>query len=157
MIIRKVEIENIKNYDSIAYEFEPGVTAIKGPNGAGKTTILEAIAYALFDSLPYKKEDFLKRGSKKGSVRVTFVSALDGREYTVYRDTANGYYVYDPITKARLVDQKNQVATWIKDHLGVEPTTDLRTLFTSTIGVPQGTFTVEFLEQAAKRKMGFDK
>jgi exonuclease SbcC len=157
MLIRKVELENIKNYESASYEFEPGVTAINGPNGAGKTTILEAIAYSLFDSLPYKKEDFLKRGAKKGFVRVTFVSAVDGREYTVYRDTANSYYVFDPITKARLVEQKTQVANWIKEHLGIEPTTDIKTLFTSTIGVPQGTFTVDFLEQAAKRKIGFDK
>jgi DNA repair protein SbcC/Rad50 len=157
MHISKVELENIKNYDTASYEFEAGVTAISGPNGAGKTTILEAIAYALFDSLPYKKEDFLKRGTKKGMVRVTFVSAVDGREYTVYRDTANGYYVFDPITKAKLVEQKNQVAGWIKEHLGVEPTTDLKTLFTSTIGVPQGTFTVDFAEAPAKKKIGFDK
>jgi exonuclease SbcC len=157
MLISKVEIENIKSSESATYEFEAGVTAISGPNGAGKTTILEAIAYALFDSLPYRKEDFLKRGTKKGSVRVTFVSALDGREYTVYRDTANGYYVFDPITKAKLVEQKTQVGSWIKEHLGVEPTTDLKMLFTSTIGVPQGTFTVDFSEQPAKRKIGFDK
>src|SRR5688572_26492405 len=157
MHISKVELENIKNYDAASYEFEAGVTAISGPNGAGKTTILEAIAYALFDSLPYKKEDFLKRGTKKGMVRVTFVSAVDGREYTVYRDTANGYYVFDPITKAKLVEQKNQVAGWIKEHLGVEPTTDLKTLFTSTIGVPQGTFTVDFAEAPAKKKISFDK
>jgi DNA repair protein SbcC/Rad50 len=157
MHISKVELENIKNYDEASYEFEAGVTAISGPNGAGKTTILEAIAYALFDSLPYKKEDFLKRGTKKGSVRVTFVSASDGREYTVYRDTATSYYVYDPITKARLVEQKGQVASWIKEHMGVEPTTDLKSLFTSTIGVPQGTFTVDFAEQPAKKKVGFDK
>ncbi|MBI3654419.1 MAG: SMC family ATPase [Acidobacteria bacterium] len=157
MLIRKVEIENIKNYDTASYEFEAGVTAINGANGAGKTTILEAIAYCLFDSLPYRKEDFVKRGCKKGSVRVTFASAVDGREYTVYRDTANGYYVFDPITKARLVEQKNQVCGWIKEHMGVEPSTDLKTLFTSTIGVPQGTFTIDFMEQAAKRKVGFDK
>jgi DNA repair protein SbcC/Rad50 len=157
MFISKVELENIKNYDEASYEFEAGVTAISGPNGAGKTTILEAIAYALFDSLPYKKEDFLKRGAKKGSVRVTFVSAVDGREYTIYRDTTNGYYVFDPITKARLVEQKSQVSNWIKEHMGVEPSTDLKTLFTSTIGVPQGTFTVDFAEQPAKKKIGFDK
>jgi exonuclease SbcC len=157
MLITRVELENIKNYESGEFEFEPGVTAISGPNGAGKTTILEAIAYALFDHLPYKKEDFLRRGSKKGSVRVTFKSVVDDREYTVYRDTAAGYHIYDPITKLRLVEQKSQVGAWLKLHLGVEPGTDLKTLFVSTIGVPQGTFTVDFAEQPAKRKVGFDK
>jgi DNA repair protein SbcC/Rad50 len=157
MLISKVELENIKNYAEASFEFEPGVTAISGPNGAGKTTIIEAIAWTLFDQLPYKKEDFLRRGAKKGVARVTFVSALDGREYTVHRDTSTGYYIYDPITKLRLVEQKQQVAGWLKQHLGVEPTTDLKTLFTSTIGVPQGMFTVDFAEQPARRKVSFDR
>ncbi|MCI0487503.1 MAG: AAA family ATPase [Blastocatellia bacterium] len=157
MLIARVELENIKSYESGSFEFGAGVTAISGPNGSGKTTILEAIAWALFDQLPYKKEDFLRRGARKGSVRVTFASALDGRHYTVYRDTASGYHVYDPITKLKLVEQKSQVGSWIKEHLGVEPTTDLKSLFTSTIGVPQGTFTVDFADQPAKRKISFDK
>jgi DNA repair protein SbcC/Rad50 len=157
MIISKVELENIKNYEEGTFEFEPGVTAISGPNGAGKTTLIEAISWAIFDQLPYKKEDFLRRGAKKGAVRVTFVSAIDAREYTVYRDTATGYYIYDPITKMRLVEQKQQVGAWIKQHLGVEPGTDLKALFVSTIGVPQGMFTVDFAEQPAKRKISFDK
>ncbi len=157
MLITRVELEKIKNYEAGSFEFGPGVTAISGPNGAGKTTILEAISWALFDQLAYKKEDFLKRGAKKGSVRVTFVSALDGREYTVYRDTGTGYYVYDPVTKLRLVEQKNQVAVWLRQHLGVEPGADLKSLFTSTIGVPQGTFAVNFADQPSRRKVGFDK
>lgn len=157
MLITRVELENIKNYDAVAYNFEPGITAISGPNGSGKTTIIESIAYALFDYLPYKKEDFLKRGATKGTVRVTFTSEVDGREYTVYRDTANGYFIYDPITQGRLVEQKSQVIHWIRDHLGIDARTDLRTLFTSTIGVPQGTFTLEFADQPAKRKIGFDR
>jgi exonuclease SbcC len=157
MLITRVELENIKNYESGQYEFGPGVTAISGPNGAGKTTVIEAIAWALFDQLPYKKEDFLRRGAKKGSVRVTFLSALDEREYTVYRDTGAGYYIYDPVTKIRLVEQKGQVALWIKQHLGVEPGADLKSLFVSTIGVPQGMLTVDFADQPAKRKVAFDK
>src|SRR2546423_5665883 len=157
MLISKVELENIKNYEEASFEFEPGVTAISGPNGAGKTTIIEAIAWTLFDQLPYKKEDFLRRGAKKGIARVTFVSSLDGRQYTVHRDTSTGYYIYDPITKLRLVEQKQQVAGWLKQHLGVDPTTDLKTLFTSTIGVPQGMFTVDFAEPPARRKVSFDR
>ncbi|HVG17594.1 MAG TPA: AAA family ATPase [Blastocatellia bacterium] len=157
MLITRVELENIKNYEEGSFEFEPGVTAISGPNGSGKTTIIEAISWALFDQLPYKKEDFLRRGAKKGVVRVTFVSALDGREYTVHRDTGAGYYIHDPVTKMRLVEQKQQVGAWLKQHLGVDAGTDLKTLFTSTIGVPQGTLTVDFADQPAKRKIGFDK
>lgn len=157
MLITRIELENIKNYEEGTFDFSPGVTAISGPNGAGKTTILEAISWAMFDQLPYKKEDFLRRGAKKGWVRVTFESSIDGREYTVYRDTSNGYYVYDPRTQMKLVEQKQHVSQWIKQHVGVEPGTDLKTLFTSTIGVPQGTFTVEFAEPQSKRKISFDR
>ncbi|MCA1629342.1 MAG: AAA family ATPase, partial [Acidobacteria bacterium] len=95
MHVTRVELDNIKAYERAEFSFEPGTTAIVGPNGAGKTTILEAIAWALFDTLDYSKDDFLRRGAKKGSVRVTF-EAADGRGYTVYRDTGNGYYIHDP-------------------------------------------------------------
>src|ERR1051325_9475946 len=106
MPVTRVELENIKSYGEGArrgsFDFERGTIAIVGPNGAGKSTILEAVAWALFDVLDYSKETFLRRGAKKGSVRVTFQSDLDERLYTVYRDTGSGYYVYDPELKLKL-------------------------------------------------------
>src|SRR5215213_4199631 len=95
MHVTRVELENIKSYERAEFSFERGITAITGENGAGKTTILEAIAWSLFDMLDYRKEDFLRRGAKKGIVRVTFESDIDERRYTVYRDTGQGYYVHD--------------------------------------------------------------
>ncbi|MCA1557627.1 MAG: ATP-binding protein, partial [Acidobacteria bacterium] len=77
MHVTRVELENIKSYVHSEFNFERGTIAITGENGAGKTTILEAIAWALFDTLDYSKEDFLRRGAKKGIVRVTFESDLD--------------------------------------------------------------------------------
>ena len=79
MQILKVYLENIKSFEQRTFDFAPGTNAICGPNGAGKTSIIEAIAYALFDYLPYKKDNFVRLGAKKGWVRVTFLSALDGR------------------------------------------------------------------------------
>ncbi|MDQ3652097.1 MAG: SMC family ATPase [Acidobacteriota bacterium] len=157
MHVTRVELENIKSYDRAEYDFERGTTAIVGANGAGKTTILEAIAWTLFDTLEYSKDDFLRRGAKKGWVRVTFESDLDGRQYTIYRDTGQGYYVYDPALGVRLVEKKNDVRAFLNLHLGVEPGTDLPTLFKSSIGVPQGTFTADFLLTPVKRKAAFDR
>lgn len=157
MLITKVELENVKNHAEAEFTFQPGVIAICGQNGSGKTTILEAIAWALFDHLDYKKEDFVKRGAKRGKVAVSFVSDLDEREYTVTRDTGTGYAVYDPATKTRLVEQKNQVVPWLRQHLKVEAETDLAALFKSTIGVPQGTFTYDFTLSPANRKTVFDQ
>lgn len=157
MRITKVELKNIKNHTQAEFSFQPGVIAICGPNGAGKTTIIEAIAWALFDHLDYKRDDFVKRGAKKGQVAVGFVSDHDGREYVVTRDTNGGYHVYDPITKTRLIEQKSQVIPWLQQQLGVEPATDLAVLFKTTIGVPQGAFTYDFTLPAAQRKNVFDR
>ena len=157
MHITRIELENIKSHVATAIDFERGTTAITGPNGAGKTTLIEAVAWTLFDLLDYKKEDFVRRGAKRGSVRVTFESGLDERLYTVYRDTGTGYNVYDPGLKMRIADKREEVSRFLWQHLGVEPGTDLDSLFRRAIGVPQGTFTSVFLETPAERKKAFDK
>ena len=157
MHITKIELENIKSHAEFINEFSPGTTAITGENGAGKTTLIEAVAWTLFDVLDYKKDDFVRRGAKKGSARVTFESGLDEREYVVYRDTGTGYYVYDPALKLRIADKKEEVCRFLWQHLGVEPGTDLDSLYRRAIGVPQGTFTAIFLETAAERQKAFDK
>jgi len=157
MHITKIELEDIKSHKNATFDFERGTTAITGENGAGKTSIIEAVAWTLFDLLDYKKEDFARRGSKKGVARVTFESGLDERLYTVYRDTGTGYYVYDNQLKTRIADKKEEVTRFLWQHLGVEPGTDLESLFRRAIGVPQGTFTAIFLESATERKKAFDK
>ncbi|HEX8844521.1 MAG TPA: SMC family ATPase [Pyrinomonadaceae bacterium] len=157
MHVTRVELENIKSYERAEFNFERGITAITGENGAGKTTILEAVAWALFDLLDYRKEDFLRRGAKKGSVRVTFESDIDGRLYTVYRDTGTGYYVYDNGLGIRIAEKKADVSATLRKLLGIEPGTEPEALFRSAIGVPQGTFTADFLRPATQRKAAFDK
>jgi len=155
--ISKIELENIKSHASAVFEFSRGTTAITGENGAGKTSIIEAVAWVLFDLLEYKKDDFLKRGATKGHARVTFISSLDEREYVVYRDTGTSYNVIDPRIGTRIADKKEEVFRFLWQHLGLEPGTDLRSLFRQAIGVPQGTFTAIFLEGATDRKIAFDR
>ncbi len=156
MLIKKLELENIKSHRNSTFEFSRGTTAITGENGAGKTTIIEAIAWALFDVLDYKKDEFRTRGTKKGSVYVTFESSADGRDYVVYRDTGAGYYVYDPRIGQRIAEKRIEVCRFLWQHLGVEPGTDLTALFKHAIGVPQGTLTAIFLASPAERKTTFD-
>ncbi len=157
MHVTRVELVNIKSHIQSEFHFERGTTAITGENGAGKTTILEAIAWSLFDTLDYSKEDFLRRGAKKGSVRVTFESDLDQRQYTVYRDTGQGYYVFDHGLNMRIAEKKADVNAFLRQHLGIEPGTDLKALFRSAIGVPQGSFTAEFILAPNARKAAFDR
>ncbi len=157
MHITKIELQDVKSHADSTFEFSCGSTAISGENGAGKTTLIEAVAWTLFDVLDYKKDDFVRRGAKKGIARVTFESGLDERLYTVYRDTGTGYYVYDPALKLRIADKKEEVCRFLWQHLGVEAGTDLDSLFRRAIGVPQGTFTAIFLETGLERKKAFDK
>lgn len=156
MYITKVQLENIKSHAEATFEFQPGTIAITGENGAGKTTVIEAIAWVLFDLLEYNKDDFIMRGRKKGKARVSFYSNQDQANYTVVRDTGTGYFVVNE-AGVKVVEKKADVLAFLREHLRIEPGTDLKSLFRSAIGVPQGTFTAIFLETPQIRKDAFDR
>ena len=158
MQITQLELKNIKSHaDAEPIRFAPGVNAITGPTGAGKSTILEAIGFALFDSLPYKQNQFLREGENRGEIVVSFVDALDEREYQVVRSLGGGTpYVYDPEVKRRIVTGKQDMMEWLREHLGLEPGADLKALFVDSVGVPQGLLTAPFLENPRARKAKFD-
>ncbi|MEO1591968.1 MAG: SMC family ATPase, partial [Cyanobacteria bacterium J06632_22] len=124
-----------------------------------KTSLLEGIAWTLFNYQGnYTKEDLIRNGSKSAQVRVALVSARDGRTYEVERCTTKGYTLYDPQLNERLsyTRIKDEVMPWLRQHLGVPAGTDLAQLFSNTVGVPQGTFTADFLLTPNDRKPVFD-
>jgi len=160
MEILSVTLKNFKSHSDRQFNFQPGTNAICGENGAGKTSILEAIAWVLFDySGDYNKDDLIRNGAGSAQARVTFVSNRDGRTYEAQRCTTKGYTLYDPQLNERLSYSRirEEVLPWLRQQLGVAPGTDLGQLFSSTIGVPQGTFTADFLLPKEKRKPIFDK
>ncbi|WP_035987855.1 AAA family ATPase [Leptolyngbya sp. KIOST-1] len=159
MQILSVALQNFKTHRDRYFEFQPGTNAICGENGAGKTSILEAIAWVLFNYQgDYAKEDLIRNGSGSAQVTVTFTSNYDGRTYQVQRCTQRGYALFDPQLNERLAYTriKDEVLPWLRQHLGVGPTTNLPQLFARTLGVPQGTFTADFLQPAEHRKAVFD-
>ncbi|EKV02530.1 ATPase involved in DNA repair [Leptolyngbya sp. PCC 7375] len=159
MYLLSVTLTNFKTHRDRNFEFQLGTNAICGGNGAGKTSILEAIAWTLFNYRGnYKQEDLIRNGSGSAQVRVAFVSSHDGRTYEVERCTSRGYTLYDPQLGERLNYSriKDEIEPWLKQHLGVPIGTDLGQLFANTIGVPQGTFTADFLLSPEKRKPIFD-
>jgi exonuclease SbcC len=159
MEILSVTLKNFKSHSDRHFSFQPGTNAICGENGAGKTSILEAIAWALFNHRgAYNKEDLIRNGASSAQVTLAFISNRDGRTYEVQRCTTKGYTLFDPQLGVRL-DYKHiedEVMPWLREQLGVSPGTDLGRLFANTIGVPQGTFTVDFLQSPEKRKPIFD-
>lgn len=157
MEVLSVSLKNFKAHRDRYYEFRPGANAICGENGSGKTSILEAIAWVLFDHSEYKRAELISVGAKSAQVSVSFISHLDGRVYDVRRCTSRGYEVHDPQLKRKLEIKKlDDVRCWLCEHLGVGVHTELAKLFAETIGIPQGTFTVDFLKSAGDRKKVFD-
>ena len=159
MQILSVTLKNFKTHKDKHFEFELGTNAICGENGAGKTSILEAIAWVLFNYQgSYTKDDLIRNGASSAEARVAFVSSRDNRTYEAQKSTAKGYTLYDPQLAERLpyTRTKDEVLPWLRQHIGVAPGTDLSQLFANTIGVPQGTFTVDFLLTPEKRKPIFD-
>lgn len=160
MEILSVTLTNFKAHTDACFKFQPGTNAICGENGAGKTSILEAIAWVLFDHKgDYKVEELIRNGSASAQVQVEMISSRDQRTYRIKRCTRSGYNIYDPQIGETLpyTRIKDEVLPWLRQHLGLSPGTDLADLFSSTIGVPQGMFTADFLLEASKRKAVFDK
>lgn len=160
MEILSVTLTNFKAHTDACFKFQPGTNAICGENGAGKTSILEAIAWVLFDHKgDYKVEELIRNGSASAQVQVLMISSRDQRTYRIKRCTRSGYSIYDPQIGENLpyTRIKDEVLPWLRQHLGLSPGTDLADLFSSTIGVPQGMFTADFLLEASKRKAVFDK
>ena len=159
MEILSVSLKNFKSHSDRHFPFQPGTNAICGENGAGKTSILEAIAWVLFDHKgDYKVEDLIRNGTASAQATVAFISSHDQRTYNIQRCTRSGYTIFDPQLGEKLAYTRirEEVLPWLRQHLGVAPGTDLAKLFSNTIGVPQGTFTADFLQTAERRKPIFD-
>ncbi len=158
MLIRSLTLENVKSYARATVEFSPGTNAIVGDNGSGKTTILEAIGFALFDHLPYSQADFVRAGQRSSRVTVAFLSDHDERIYQVIRRCggSSDYTVFDPELSIKICEGKADVMQFLRLHLGIGEDSAPEELFRNAVGVPQGSFTVAFLETPRIRKAVFD-
>ena len=163
MQILSVSLKNFKIHQERQFEFQPGVNAICGENGAGKTSILEAIAWVLFNFTgDYRKEELYRQGSKGTQVTVRLLSAVDGRVYDVQRQSgksrADSYVIYDCQLDQKVegIHRISDAEQWLRQNLGIVSHTSLSQLFADVIGIPQGTFTADFLKKPGDRRKVFD-
>ena len=88
MIFNTLMMENIRSYQKDKIEFPSGTSLFEGDVGSGKSTILMAVEFALFGLGNQKGDALLRKGSKKGSVRLDF--SVDGKDYQVKRTLTRG-------------------------------------------------------------------
>ncbi|VVB96571.1 DNA double-strand break repair Rad50 ATPase [uncultured archaeon] len=153
MLIKSVELKNIKSYRHGTIEFKEGINGISGLNGHGKTTILEAIGYVLFDYLPYSEKDFKRRGEKSAYVTVEVVA--NGTIYRLTKKLGGEFTVRGPDTN---ITGKKDALAWLAHNLFPFSNLDeLPGIFENAVGVPQGMFTAAFINPPVKRKLTFDE
>ncbi|MHA1499070.1 MAG: AAA family ATPase [Promethearchaeota archaeon] len=164
MIITKVELENITTHKKTLIEFQEGLNVLIGQNGSGKSTILNMIGYNLFDFLPGAQKDYLRNDyyfqPKFGTIAVWIVG-LNDDQFIIKRTLgkpSNDIEVLDAFTGVTIsgVNNKTSLQEWLKNQISLKEGFDLAHVFKTSIGVPQGTFTVPFLQTPRNRKAFFD-
>ncbi len=165
MKINRIDLENIKKYTSTSVELSSGINFISGKNGAGKTTIIESIGFALFDYKVTKQnfaQYFIRKGEKKGQVRIYFTDKF-GDEYITDRKIAISSAGSSWTIKSNkdgeeiaVVSKDEDVKAWLKNHLEFYPDDNITDIYANIVSVPQGEFTVAFLETDTTRKAIFD-
>ncbi len=78
MLIKSLELENIRSYKKEKIEFPEGIILFEGDIGSGKSTILYAIEFALFGLGDLKSTFLLRNGEKEGAVAL--LMDVEGKE-----------------------------------------------------------------------------
>ena len=152
-----LKLENIRSYRAADIQFREGVNAIVGRNGAGKSTILQAIGYALFDSLEGRKPDFVREGSSSGSIAVGLAEDGEGPSYEVVRELRKSgsadWFVFDLARDVEVCRGSQDVRFFVRDLCNTR--IDLELLYTGIIGIQQGEFARPFRLTRAPRQAHF--
>lgn len=86
MILKEVEVNNIRNIDDISLTFTSGHTIIRGDNASGKSSFRLAVEYALYGSLPgHTLENMIRHGQDEMSCKVVFQHR--GDKYVIERSS----------------------------------------------------------------------
>lgn len=123
MILRRIELQNIRSYLHEYIVFPEGSVLLSGDIGAGKSTILQAIEFALFGIQrgELSGEELLRHGKNEGSVTLSF--SVEGKEIIIKRSLKrtkdsikqeNGYIIVDnQKIEGTPVELKAKILEWL--------------------------------------------
>jgi DNA repair exonuclease SbcCD ATPase subunit len=105
LILKKLQIENIRSYENQEITFPRGSTLLSGDIGSEITTILLAVEFALFGLQPSQKaSSLLRNGADSGQVVLTF--EIDGKEIVIERNLKKGKTIYSRLSSITIDNQK---------------------------------------------------
>jgi exonuclease SbcC len=89
MILKKLQIENLRSYEKQEVTLSKGSTLLSGDIGSGKTTILLAVEFALFGLQPGQKgSSLLRTGLDNAKVMLEF--EIEGKNIIIERSLKRG-------------------------------------------------------------------
>jgi DNA replication and repair protein RecF len=90
MYVRRLELVDVRSYERVAVDFQPGSSVLIGPNGVGKTNLVEALGYiaTLASHRVSTDAPMIRVGADRGIIRCDVVH--DGRELLVELEIVAG-------------------------------------------------------------------
>ena len=114
MYIKKLELSNFRNYQSLDLSFVPGINVLYGENGSGKTNILEALYWVSMIKSFRTSEDYImvRKGSDAASI------GLEASE----NDLSKLYsFEYSLSNKRKLIKENNNKLSRVSKVIGKIP------------------------------------
>lgn len=135
-LIKSVELENWKAFDSLKIDFLGGVNFLIGPNAVGKTSILEAISLAFTaEALTVDDPKELVKEGKNGPAKIAVDFLHKNRNYRIERSLSKKKCIESTIysDEESLAEGWNSVSEYLKRLLGID-----KRFFERVIYMPEG-------------------
>lgn len=148
MQLERLELRNFGPHRRQSIDFRPGINCILGANGSGKSTILDALRFAITNSLEAvgTRGDNITHGETTGHVKALW--SHGGRDYTIERKLNSSVQkltgAAEKLTKQAEIDQ------FIQEVVGASTTTLLNNVF-----VPQGKIDAILFQKPTERLKEF--
>ncbi len=143
MIIKNIQLNNIRSHSNTEINFTQGINIITGNTGSGKSSVLMSIEYALFGKIGEGKEEgkiLLRRNSTDGEIKLTVIDKED--EYEINRglkrtndavrndDSKN--YIKKNSNKIDLQNRASDINVYVNKILKIESDNPIKTFETIT-------------------------